>query len=55
MPIFYLKNAGVNIKTKKNSLIIQKGKMKNILANSGDYPSLSTDQMPLLYPLFTRV
>ena len=29
--------------------------MKNILVNSGDYPSLSTDQMPLLYPLFTRV
>lgn len=55
MPIFYLKNAGVNIKIKKNSLIILKSKMKNILVNSGDYPSLSTDQMPLLYPLFTRV
>ena len=55
MPIFYLQKAGVNIKTKKNSLIIRKGKMKNILVNSGDYPSLSTDQMPLLYPLFTRV
>ena len=55
MPIFYLQKAGVNIKTKKNSLIIKKGKMKNILVNSGDYPALSTDQMPLLYPLFTRV
>ena len=55
MPIFYLKNAGIYIKMRRNSLVIKRRKLKNIFVNSGDYPSLSTDQMPLLYPLFTRV
>ena len=55
MPIFYLEKAGVKIKKRKNSLVVIGKKMKNITANSGDYPALSTDQLPLLYPLFTRV
>ena len=55
MPIFFLKSANSNIKVKRNSIVIRKSSLKNINANSGDYPSLSTDQMPLLYPLFTKV
>ena len=55
MPIYFLKNAGANLKIKRNKITIRKSKLKNINANSGDYPSLSTDQMPLLYPLFSRV
>jgi UDP-N-acetylglucosamine 1-carboxyvinyltransferase len=55
MPIFYLRNAGLYIKIRKNSLVIKQRKLKKISVNSGDYPSLSTDQMPMLYPLFTRV
>ena len=55
MPLYFLKTANANIKIKKNCVIVKKSVLKNINANSGDYPSLSTDQMPLLYPLFTRV
>ena len=55
VPLHYFKHAGANIKVSKNSLLIRKSNLKNIRANSGDYPSLSTDQLPLLYPLFTRV
>ena len=55
MPIYYLRKAGVTIKKRKRSLVIKGNKLVNITANSGDYPALSTDQLPLLYPLFTRV
>ncbi len=55
MPICFFKNAGADIKVNKKSLIVKKSILKNIRVNSGDYPSLSTDQMPLLYPVFTRV
>ena len=55
MPIHYFKSINANIKINKNSIIIKKSILKNVRVNSGDYPSLSTDQMPLLYPIFTRV
>ena len=55
MPIYYFKNANANISIFKNSIVMKKSILKNIKVNSGDYPSLSTDQMPLLYPLFSRV
>ena len=55
MPIYHLKNAGLFIKIRNKSLIVKKSTLKNITVNSGDYPALSTDQMPMLYPLFTRV
>lgn len=54
MPIYFLKSANAKIKINKNSVVIKKSNLVNISANSGDYPSLSTDQMPLLYPLFIR-
>lgn len=54
-PIYYFKKMDANIKINKNSLIIKEGQLKNISVCSGDYPMLSTDQMPLLYPIFTRV
>ena len=55
MPIYYLNKAGVIVKKRNNSLVVKGKKLANISANSGDYPALSTDQLPLLYPLFTRV
>lgn len=55
IPIKCLKDVGANIKCKKNSLIIKKSKLQPINIDSGDYPKLSTDQMPLLYPIFMRV
>lgn len=54
VPIKYLKMANVDIKEKKNKVIIKNSKLKNIDVFSSDYPMLSTDQMPLLYPLFLR-
>ena len=54
MPLYFMKKANANIKIKRNSVVIKKSKLTNIMVNSGDYPSLSTDQMPLMYPLFTR-
>lgn len=54
-PIKYLLIAGANIIIKKNSVIVSKSKLKNIHVCSGDYPMLSTDQMPSFYPVFARV
>lgn len=54
VPLGYLKKVGANINKKKNMLIVKKSHLKNINVFSGDYPALSTDQMPLLYPLFLR-
>ena len=55
MPLYFIKKANFKFKIKNNSIVIRKSDLKNINVNSGDYPSLSTDQMPLMYPLFTRV
>lgn len=55
LPIYYFKEANANIKVYKNSIVVKRSKLKSITGCSGDYPSLSTDQMPLLYPFFSRV
>ena len=55
MPIYFMRKANANIKIRRKSIVVKKSKLRNINVNSGDYPSLSTDQMPLMYPLFTRV
>lgn len=55
VPLKYMKEANLNYKVKRNSLIVYKSSLKPINAVSGHYPHLSTDQMPLMYPLFTRV
>jgi UDP-N-acetylglucosamine 1-carboxyvinyltransferase len=55
MPIYYLKKANADIVVRKNKVTIKASKLNNIIVNSGDYPALSTDQMPLLYPVFCRV
>lgn len=54
-PINYFLEAGAKIKLNKNSLTIKKSNLKKIDVTSGEYPLLSTDQMPFLYPLFSRV
>ena len=54
MPIYYLKNANANIKVNKKSIVVKKSNLDSIVANSFDYPSLSTDQMPMLYPLYIK-
>lgn len=55
MPIYYLKKANANIKIRRNKAVIKSNQLNSIVVNSGHYPSLSTDQMPLLYPVFCRV
>ena len=55
MPIYYFKKANAFIKINRNKIIIKKSKLNPVIVNSGDYPSLSTDQMPLLYPIFMNV
>ena len=55
MPIYYLKKANAYLKIYRKKVVIKKQKLNSIIVNSGDYPSLSTDQMPLLYPVFTNV
>ena len=55
MPIYYLNKANVIFIVKRKSIVVKKSKLKGITVSSGDYPSLSTDQMPLMYPLFTRI
>ena len=54
-PLDIMKEANLNFKTKKNSLTVYNSKLNTIDVSSDHYPKLSTDQMPLLYPLFTRV
>lgn len=55
VPLNYMKNANLLYKAGKNSLVIFKSKLNPINVFSSNYPYLSTDQMPLMYPLFTRV
>lgn len=55
LPIKCLKEANLNFKEGKNSLTVFKSKLKPINVFSSNYPQLSTDQMPLMYPLFLRV
>ena len=55
MPIYYLNKANANVRVKRKTIVMKKSNLKGITVNSGDYPSLSTDQMPLMYPLFTRI
>lgn len=54
-PLKYLKMAEAKFKIKKNSVTIYKSDLKPINVYSNHYPELSTDQMPLLYPIFMRV
>lgn len=53
-PFYYLEKAGANYKEAKNKVTIFRSKLSGISVTSGDYPALSTDQMPLLYPVFLR-
>ena len=55
VPLIYMKNANLRYKERGKSLIIYKSDLKPINVFSSNFPYLSTDQMPLLYPLFTRV
>lgn len=54
-PIEILKDANAKFKLRKNKIIMYSSKLKPINVTSGNYPLLSTDQMPLLYPIFARV
>lgn len=54
-PIEILRDANAKLKLKKNGIIMYSSKLKPINVISGNYPLLSTDQMPLLYPIFARV
>lgn len=53
-PFYYLEKANANFNVLKNKIIIRKAPLNGICASSGDYPALSTDQLPLLYPVFLR-
>ena len=50
-PLKSLLISGANIKKKKSSVVVRKSKLQPFDVVSGDYPMISTDQMPLLYPL----
>jgi len=53
--ISILANANMKYKLKNTSIIIYKSKLSPVAVKSGHYPELSTDQMPMLYPIFSRV
>ena len=53
-PIKCFSLANVKYKIKGNSITIYKSNLNSISVSSNHYPELSTDQMPLMYPLFIR-
>lgn len=53
-PLKCLKDIGVKYKIRKKDIVFYKSKLKSTTVFSNHYPSLSTDQMPLLYPLLIR-
>lgn len=55
VPLYFIKKAGGIIRVKRNQITIKESIINKICVNSFDYPSLSTDQMPLLYPVITNV
>lgn len=54
IPLKYMKDANLKYKEQKNSLVIYKSQLEHVNVFSSHYPNLSTDQMPIMYPLFTR-
>ena len=54
-PLNILLKSGANIKVNKNSVVVKKRSLTPFNVMSGDYPRLSTDQMPLLYPVASRI
>ena len=54
-PLNILLKSGGNIKENKNSVVVKKSSLTPFNVMSGDYPHLSTDQLPLLYPLANRI
>ena len=53
-PIEVLKKMGVTIIKYRNRLLVKENTLLPIWVESGDYPEISTDQMPLFYPLAIR-
>lgn len=55
VPLKTLIRAGLNYRLLKNGIIIYRSKLKPLHFTSGDYPLISTDEMPLLYPIAMRI
>ena len=54
-PLEVLIQAGLKAVIKPKKIKVYQSSLQPIKIKSGDYPEISTDQMPLFYPLFTRV
>ena len=54
-PLEVLVQAGLKAVIKPKKIKVYQSYLQPIKIKSGDYPEISTDQMPLFYPLFTRV
>ena len=54
-PLMLLKQSGLNCKFGRRQIIVYRSRLKPIQLISGDYPEISTDQMPLFYPIYSRM
>lgn len=54
-PLEVLVKAGLKAVIKPKKIKVYHSHLQPISIKSGDYPEISTDQMPLFYPLFTRI
>lgn len=54
-PLEVLVQSGLKAVIKPKKIKVYQSYLQPIKIKSGDYPEISTDQMPLFYPLFTRV
>ena len=53
-PLQVLKQSGLKCKESRNAITVYRSELRPVEVINGDYPEISTDQMPLFYPLYIR-